>query len=210
MSETAKNTEECTASAIATLYNTVAREFDRDRSKALMEASYLREVLTRLNSPNEILDLGCGSGEPIARFFIEAGCLLTGVDVAPAMLALCRARFPQSCWIQCDMRSITLGRRFNAIIAWDSFFHLPADDQRRMFPIFQQHIAPQGLLLFTSGSQAGTAMGNIYGHELFHASLAPEEYKSLLKRHGFALLLHRVKDPECGEHTVWLAQQICS
>jgi hypothetical protein len=33
------------------------------------------------------------------------------------------------------MRSLTLGRRFGGILAWDSFFHLRQDDQRRMFPI---------------------------------------------------------------------------
>jgi hypothetical protein len=104
------------------------------------------------------------------------------------------------------MRSIALRRRFDAIIAWDSFFHLPASDQRRMFPVFERHIARHGLLLFTSGPRAGTAIGSIHGRELFHASLDAEEYESLLISHGFEVLLHRVEDPECGEHTVWLAR----
>jgi predicted TPR repeat methyltransferase len=207
MSERAKNTEERAASGIAALYNTFAKEFDRDRSRGLMEEVYLLEVLNRLNGRTEILDLGCGSGEPIARFFLEAGYFVTGIDVAPAMLEICRARFPQAWWIQCDMRSMTLRRRFDAIIAWDSFFHLPAIDQRRMFPVFQQHIARHGLLLFTSGPRAGTVIGSMHGHELFHASLDAEEYESLLKIHGFEVLLHRVQDPACGDHTVWLAQQ---
>jgi SAM-dependent methyltransferase len=29
-----------------------------------------------------VLDLGCGTGQPIARFFIEKGCAVTGIDVA--------------------------------------------------------------------------------------------------------------------------------
>jgi trans-aconitate methyltransferase len=171
-----------------------------------MEAPYLREILTRIKDKADILDLGCGSGEPIARFFIEAGCRVTGVDAAGAMIEMCCSRFPQACWIQADMRSLSLRKRFDAIIAWDSFFHLPADDQRNMFPIFKEHIADQGLLLFTSGHQAGTAIGQMYGHPLFHASLDTEEYRSLLTRYGFRLLLHRVEDPACGDHTVWLAQ----
>ena len=34
--------------------------------------------------------------------------------------------------IQADMRGLTLDREFDAILAWDSFFHLAADDQREL------------------------------------------------------------------------------
>jgi SAM-dependent methyltransferase len=189
------------------LYQRVARDYDRDRSRSLMEARYLGDVLSRLDGRTRILDLGCGGAEPIARFFIDNGCQLTGVDAAPAMIALCRARFPAVTWLVQDMRTLALNQRFDAIVAWDSFFHLGADDQRGMFPIFEQHIAPQGLLLFTTGPRAGVAIGDLYGHALFHASLDAEEYEQLLTRHGFAVVLHRVEDPDCGRHTVWLAQQ---
>lgn len=188
------------------LYERVARDYDRDRSRSLMEAAYLGEVLAKLDGRARILDLGCGSAEPIARFFIDKGCRLTGVDAAPAMIALCRARFPDATWLVQDMRTLALDRRFDAILAWDSVFHLGADDQRGMFPVFEQHIAPRGLLLFTSGPRAGIAIGELYGHALFHASLDAEEYEGLLTCHGFAILLHRVEDPDCGRHTVWLAQ----
>ncbi|MDP1673363.1 MAG: class I SAM-dependent methyltransferase, partial [Burkholderiales bacterium] len=152
-------------------------------------------------------DLGCGSAEPIAKFLIEAGCRVTGVDVASAMIALCRERYPDGDWIEADMRELDLGHRFDAIIAWDSFFHLDPEDQRAMFPVFARHAAPGALLLFTAGPRAGVAMGEIYGHALYHASLDAAEYRDLLTAHGFGVLLHRIDDPDCGRHTVWLAQR---
>jgi cyclopropane fatty-acyl-phospholipid synthase-like methyltransferase len=188
------------------LYHSVANRFDRDRCKTLMEGFYLREIAAKIKDKADILDLGCGGGEPIAHFFLEGGCHVTGVDAARAMIEMCHTRFPEGRWVQADMRLLKLRRQFDAIIAWDSFFHLTAEDQRNMFPVFQDHIAGQGLLLFTSGHRAGTAMGDMYGHPLFHASLDSEEYISLLTRYGFQVLLHRVEDPACGDHTVWLAQ----
>jgi hypothetical protein len=104
------------------------------------------------------------------------------------------------------MRGLDLGRRFDALIAWDSFFHLEHDDQRAMFAVFARHAAPGALLLFTSGPRAGVAMGEIHGHALYHASLDAAEYRTLLSAQGFEVLLHRVEDPDCGGHTVWLAQ----
>lgn len=189
------------------VYEAVAQQFDRDRHKGLMERPYLEQILQRLDGAREILDLGCGSAQPIAQFFIDAGCHVTGIDAAEAMIAICRSRYPTGTWQHRDMRDLDLGRRFDAIIAWDSFFHLTADDQRAMFPVFGKHSTQGTLLLFTSGPRAGVAIGEIYGHPLYHASLESAEYEQLLARHGFNVLLHRVEDPECGKHTVWLAQK---
>jgi len=194
---------------IPIIYDKVALEFDRARGRSRMEAPYLDAVLAELGAGRDILDLGCGAGEPIARYLIEAGCAVTGIDAAPAMLALCRTRFPAMTWIEADMRALDLGRRFDAIIAWDSFFHLAPDDQRAMFPVFRRHARPGGVLLFTSGPRAGVAMGEMFGHPLYHASLDPAEYRQLLAGHGFEVLKYAAEDPNCGGHTVWLARQ-CS
>lgn len=190
------------------LYERHAHDFDRDRSRSLFEKSYLEDVASRLDAGAEILDLGCGTGEPIARFFLERGFRLTGIDAAPAMLALCRQRLPQGTWVEADMRRLDLGRRVGAILAWDSFFHLDAGDQRAMFKVFEAHIAPRGLLLFTSGPNEAEAIVDWYGSRLFHASLASDEYRRLLRASGFEVIRHRADDPECAGHTVWLARSV--
>jgi SAM-dependent methyltransferase len=153
-----------------------------------------------------VLDLGCGTGEPIAGALVEAGYVVTGVDSAPAMIALCRARFPDQTWHVADMRRLALGRGFAGILAWDSFFHLEPDDQRAMFATFRAHAAPGAALMLTSGPRAGVAMGSFEGEPLYHASLAPEEYRALLAAHGFAVVAHVAEDPDCGGRTVWLAR----
>ena len=153
-----------------------------------------------------ILDLGCGSGEPIARHFIENGFRLTGVDASQAMIGMCRHRFPEQTWMVGDMRTLDLGSRFDGIIAWDSFFHLTRDDRRRMFPIFRSHARRDAPLMFTSGPRRGEAIGSYKGAPLFHASLDPDEYRALLHEHGFEDVLHVAEDPACGGHTIWLAR----
>jgi trans-aconitate methyltransferase len=192
---------------IPAVYEAVAAEYDRVRGAHLMERAYHERVLATLPPRSAILDLGCGSGEPVARFYIDRGHRMTGVDVSGAMVALCRARFPEHTWIQHDMRTLNLKKCFAAIIAWDSFFHLPPDNQRRMLPVFARHAAPGAALLFTSGTEEGESSGSMFGHELYHASLATAEYARLLSEHGFAVSLHRVADLDCGEHTVWLAHR---
>jgi hypothetical protein len=43
---------------------------------------------------------------------------------------------------------------------------------------------------------------------LYHASLDPAEYRSLLDLNGFDVASHVVEDAGCGGHTIWLAQLI--
>lgn len=188
------------------LYEDAAADFARDRQRLIGEERYLGELIAGQGTRRSVLDLGCGSGVPIACFLIERGSSVTGVDAATAMIAIARANFPAMRWIVGDMRRLALAERFDAVLAWNSFFHLTADDQRGMFAVFRDHIAPGGRLLFTSGPEAGEAIGKLYGRRLYHASLAGDEYRELLDRHGFAVLTHVVEDPDCGGHTVWLAQ----
>lgn len=86
------------------------------------------------------------------------------------------------------------------------FFHLPAVDQLAMFEVFERHLNPNGILLFTSGTTHGEAWGMNGGENLFHASLDAEEYEYLLNKHHFKVLKHAFKDPNCGNDTVWMAQ----
>jgi len=121
------------------------------------------------------------------------------------MISLCRKNFPDQQWIVADMRTLALGRHFDGILAWDSFFHLTYDDQRRMFAVFRAHAEAGAPLMFTSGPRHGEAVGALRGEPLYHASLDPAEYRSLLAGHGFALVAERMEDPDCGGHSVWLA-----
>ncbi|WP_447863601.1 class I SAM-dependent DNA methyltransferase [Kluyvera sichuanensis] len=195
------------ARTILDLYQRHAEAFYQQRSRTLFEQRWLDKLLAAMGATGKMLDLGCGNGQPIADYFIQQGCALTGVDGAPAMLTRARARFPEQRWLHHDMRTLNLAETFDGLIAWDSFFHLTQDDQRRMFSVFARHSHPGSALMFTSGTDHGIAMGEFEGEPLFHASLAPDEYRLLLAEHGFAVLEMKMEDPECGGHTVWLAKR---
>lgn len=192
---------------IVNLYERHARTFDRERGKNLFERGWLDRFHAAVGAGASILDIGCGSGEPIARYLIEAGHDVAGVDSSDTMIALCRGRFPMQSWTVADMRRLDLGRRFNGILAWDSFFHLTQGEQKAMFAIFAAHIADGGALMFTSGPRAGEAIGSFQGEPLYHASLDPEDYRRLLAAHGFDVIDHIAEDAKCGGHTIWLAGQ---
>lgn len=187
------------------LYERHARAFDRDRGRALQEQAWLDRFLAFVPHGATVLDVGCGMGEPVAAYLLASGRRVVGVDASPTLIALCRARFPQSEWIVADMRGLALDRTFDGVLAWDSLFHLTADDQRAMFERFAAHARPDAPLLFTSGPSAGEAIGDYEGEPLYHASLDAAEYTQVLAAQGFTVRAHVEDDHACGGHTAWLA-----
>jgi 2-polyprenyl-3-methyl-5-hydroxy-6-metoxy-1,4-benzoquinol methylase len=195
------------AARIVSLYEENALVWDKLRNPAsLFEKPWLDRFLALIPSGGSILDLGCGSGLPVADYLIRSGYAVTGVDSAPSMVAMCRKRFPQSDWRVADMRTLALDQRYHGILAWDSFFHLSPNDQTLMFPIFAQHAAPGAALMFTSGPEHGEICGEFQGEPLYHGSLDPAEYRTLLAANGFRVIANIFNDSTCGDHAVWLAQ----
>jgi len=194
------------AERIIGLYRRHARAWAEDRGIEPAEGPWLDRFLALLPAGAPVLDVGCGSGEPIARRLIESGHPVTGVDSSPEMIAMCEERCPLGDWRVADMRTLRLGRSFAGLLAWDSFFHLRQEDQRRMFSVFCAHAAPGAALMFTAGPAHGVATGTYRGEPLFHASLDRAEYRALLAAHGFEVAAHAAEDPTCGGRTVWLAR----
>lgn len=200
------------ADRVAAIYEKHARAFDRDRQDSRRNVGWNDKgwhdlFIGKLAKGAAVLDLGCGSGRPVAAHLARHGLRVTGVDTSPTMIALCRERLPEQEWIVADMRGLALGRRFDGILAWDSFFHLSHDSQRRMFAVFADHAAASGLVMFNSGPEHGEAIGEYRGDRLYHASLSAAEYDALAWASGFKVDLHVVDDATAGGRTVWLCRR---
>ncbi len=188
-------------------YERHARAWESDRRNGgWNDKPWHDRFISALPSGARVLDLGCGGGAPVAAHMVGRGVTVTGVDASPTLISLCRERMPDQDWIVADMRCISLGARFDGILAWDSLFHLKPDDQRRMFEIFARHSAQPAILMFNGGPTCGEAVGSYRGDPLYHASLGPAEYEAQLDRIGFGIAAHAVEDPLAGGRTAWLAR----
>ncbi|HEV7227626.1 class I SAM-dependent methyltransferase [Brevundimonas sp.] len=198
------------AEEIVDLYARHADAWAEARGDTLLadEAVHLNRFMSSLPVGGEVLDLGCGSGRPIAATLIGRGFRVTGVDASPGLIDLCRAGFPEQAWIVADMRRLDLGRRFDGLLAWCSAFHLTAEDQEAMAAVYARHVAPGGRLMFVGGPRRGVAMGEWMGRPLHHASLDPAEYREGLERAGFDDVQERVLKPDADEGArVWTARR---
>ena len=102
-------------SDIRSVYEHEAQTWDRERSRSLFEGPWLDRLLAQTHPGDTILDVGCGTGDPIARYIIDRGRRVCGVDFVAPMLEIARSRMPEEQWILGDMRELDLGGTFAGV-----------------------------------------------------------------------------------------------
>jgi SAM-dependent methyltransferase len=113
--------------------------------EAVEAVRMLREHAAR--PVRDVLELGCGAGHLASH--LKAHVALTLTDRSPEMLALSRARNPECAHAEADMRTLRLGRTFDAVLVHDAVMYLASEaDLRAAIATAAAHLAPGGVALF--------------------------------------------------------------
>ncbi len=200
---------ESAADFVMDIYQANAALWVEMRGRALFEQPWLDRFLSNMPlGGQDVLDLGCGSGHPIAGYLIDKGCRIYGCG-----WCLCidrnRARKLSGAYLaHCRHAQPAAVGAFHGIVAWHSLFHLKPEDQRMMFGAFKRLSLPGAALMFTSGTEFGERIGSFGGQPLYHGSLDSAEYRHLLWSNDFDVVQHIEDDSTCGGATIWLARKM--
>jgi hypothetical protein len=97
--------------------------------------------------PRMMLELGSGGGNNALH--LKKHFSMTLVDRAPGMLAMSRMLNPECEHIEGDMRSIRLGREFDAVFVHDAIMYMTTEDDLRLaMRTAYVHCRPGGAALF--------------------------------------------------------------
>ncbi len=98
-------------------------------------------------APRTLLELGSGGGSN--AFHLKDHFRMTLVDLSPAMLEASRAVNSECEHLEGDMRSVRLGRLFDAVLIHDAICYMTTlDDLRRAVTTAFVHLRPGGAALF--------------------------------------------------------------
>jgi len=94
-----------------------------------------------------LLELGCGGGNNASHLKRRFECTLT--DLAPAMLDVSRGLNPDCEHVEGDMRTLRLGRTFDAVLVHDAVVYMTTEaDLRAVFATAFEHLRPGGVAVF--------------------------------------------------------------
>jgi SAM-dependent methyltransferase len=129
-----------------TIYDQESNEFEPD-------GPFYLALAQRLGGA--VLELGCGTGRvtiPLAQQGID----ITGLDLVRQMLRHARRKARELSvdvnWIEADIRSFRLGRRFSFVFESGATFQhlLTRPDQEAMLARVREHLVPDGRLVLST------------------------------------------------------------
>jgi SAM-dependent methyltransferase len=188
-------------------YDRIAARWDAARSAFHgREAAYLDLVLRGAPAHAMVLDLGCGTGRPMAEAVLARGHRVVGVDQSRGLLARAAQRFPDATWIEADIASPDLASRlptgsYAAALCWDALFHLPRALHEPLAARVAALLAPRGRLTITAGGSTHhpAFTDTMFDATFFYDSHPPDETVAMLERAGFRTILVEVMNEPDGK-----------
>lgn len=120
------------------------------------EAAFVATLLAAAAVPvREVLELGSGGGSNAVH--LKGSFDLTLVDLSDEMLDVSRALNPECEHRQGDMRSVRLGRMFDAVFVHDAVDYMTSEaDLRQAIETAFEHCRPGGVAVFVPDETAET------------------------------------------------------
>ena len=172
-------------------YDAEVQQWDEARIRLSDSEKRILDVLLERVPPGaNVLDLGCGTGRPIAEYLVSRELRVTGVDQSAAMLQLARSRLPEQRWILSSLENFEPEGEFAAVIAWDSLFHIPRDEHAAILARVRAVMSPGGRFALTvGGSEHPAFTDTMFGQTFFYDSHSPEAAMALLDGLRFSIVL---------------------
>jgi SAM-dependent methyltransferase len=94
-----------------------------------------------------VLDAGCGTGR-VAIELARRGIETVGVDIDSEMLSTARRKAPELTWIEDDLATLRLDRRFDAaVMAGNVMIFLAPGTEAAVIANVAEHLVPGGALV---------------------------------------------------------------
>lgn len=190
---------------IATAYDRIAEEYGRVRSPSV-GLKYIDMIIGMLPNQGKVLDIGCGTGIPIARRLVENGLAVHGIDVSARMISLARQNVPKATFEIADIISWSADESFDGFVAWDSLFHLVPQQHGLVIGRLLGMLKTNGVALMSFGGTKGEICSSMLGEKFYYASLAADEYMKVLSGTGCEIVLLEEDQPN-EAHIVIVARK---
>jgi len=151
---------------------------------------YLERLLTLLSEGSDVLELGCGAGEPVTRRLAELH-RVTAVDVSGEQLRLAADRAPGAQLLQADMLEIAFEpASFDAVAAFYAITHLPRQRHADLLGRIAEWLRPGGWLLISmgAGDNPGEVEDDWLGVPMYFSHFDAVTNQALVRRAGFELV----------------------
>ncbi|MEU1107307.1 class I SAM-dependent methyltransferase [Streptomyces tibetensis] len=140
-------------------YDALSLRYDQAYGAETKYQPWISELSGRIPAGGTVLDLGCGSGVPVARTLATVGHRVTGVDISEVQIRRARELVPQAEFIRADATAVDFGpASFDAVVSFYALIHIPLEEQLPLLQKVAGWLRPGGWFLGTTGHRAWTGV----------------------------------------------------
>jgi SAM-dependent methyltransferase len=171
---------------------------------------YLERLLNLLSEASDVLELGCGAGEPVTRRLAERH-RVTAVDISAEQLRLAAERAPGARFLRASMLDVAFeSSTFDAVAAFYAITHVPRQQHADLLGRIAAWLRPGGVLLISMGASddPGTVEQGWLGVPMYFSHFDAVTNQGLVQRAGFELVEAEVVEEtgpdEATERFLWV------
>ncbi|GIK05445.1 hypothetical protein Aspvir_009555 [Aspergillus viridinutans] len=191
-----------------TLFNALGERYEDAYadSPGLLEVT--EYVVSKLPRSSHVLDVGCGTGKPVAAAIASAGHTVYGIDVAENMVRIAASQVPGT-FLKADMRTYTPPVKMDAVFAIYSLYQIRPSDVHKMMYRFAEWLKGDGILVL-GVSPSSALVGGKGVHDpvwdctrskvtwmerpVFELYFSQTAWLNLFREAGFAIELEKMFD----------------
>ncbi|CCH29145.1 class I SAM-dependent methyltransferase [Actinosynnema sp. NPDC047251] len=130
----------------AELFDAVGRGYEEAFGRPPIVDTGLRLLLDRLPDSARVLDIGSGTGKPVAADLTAAGHRVMGVDVSAEMVAIAREQVPDADFVHADIREWdSADGSWDAVCAFFPFLMMSRADAVKVLGDISRWLKPDGV-----------------------------------------------------------------
>ena len=135
-------------------YQVIAQEYHDGRvAREQANVEWLDAPRPRMPQSGRVVDLGCGAGVPISRYFATRGYQVEGYDLSPAMLEIARREVPEANFHEARIEDVALGpASVDIVVSFFAIIHVPRDRHAAIFRNVRDWLKPGGVALLSLGA----------------------------------------------------------
>lgn len=176
-------------------YDALSVRYDEAYGGETKYGDWIAELLVRLGrlepAAARVLDLGCGSGVPMARALAAAGHRVTGVDISEVQVRRAREAVPGAEFVRADATELDFpDGGFDAVVSLYALIHIPVAEQPPLLAKLARWTRPGGTLLAITGHTAYTGRDEDWlggGIPMWWSHADAATYRTWLDGAGFAV-----------------------
>ena len=174
-------------------WDNIAKKYD-DRS-GIAISDIFATFTGKLPEKGTVLDLGCGTGLPHARYLVEKGFDVLGVDLSEEMVKVAIKNVPEAIFVQLSMNEIAYRDEFDGVMSSFSMLLLPPDLFKETASRIYSALVEGGYLYLSLNEPASVSddpdsdvFVNIMGQDMYSRAYTVEEIEDYFQPLGLSLV----------------------